>query len=95
MYGEHDGRVRGLAVVHEAEVRARVLRRHRLEAESVAVVVEAPPTQRVAVPSSQPILIVAHESQSLAVRVGALPAAATHAFPLDEINVAGTKEDKL
>ena len=57
LHGKHDRRVRGLAVVHETEIRPRVLRRHRLEAESVTVVVEAPPTQRVAVPSSQPVLI--------------------------------------
>ena len=56
--GEHDRRVGGLAVVHETEVRPRVPRRHRLEAEGVAVVVEAPPTHRVLVPSSQSVLTV-------------------------------------
>ena len=92
LHGEDDRRVRGLAVVHEAEVRPRVLRGHRREAEGVAVVVEAPPPHRVAVPSGQPVLVVSHQSQAFAVRVGALSAAATHAFPLDEVDVTATKE---
>ena len=63
--GEHDRRVGGLAVVHETEVRPRVARRHRLEAEGVAVVVEAPPTHRVLVPSSQSVLTVPSVGDSI------------------------------
>ena len=37
-------------------------------------------------------LVISHQSQAFAVGVGTLPAAATHAFPLDEVDVTATKE---